>query len=336
MRLNEIFRGFGNAVSRFLIKKMDANDRQKLLHPVTLRTAQLFFDLFQRYPVITRRQKSEITPFFIIGSGRSGTTLLRSVVMAHSLINIPPESIGRIPNSVKKFYRYGGLAWEDLVNVILGEFSSFDNFPLWEIDLEPTRKILYDLDPSERSLAKIIDQIYQAHISAHKPEAKYWGDKSPFNTLRLKWIDRVFPNARYINLIRDGRDVVSSYLKAGILPSVEVACERWNKSLEYAEEFIEQGNTERIKTVHYESFVKDPEGVTRELCDFLGIEFEEQMFDRREDVELGDDHFKFKQNVKDPITQDSIGKWKQNLTEEQKKVVQEKLESNLQKYRYIE
>lgn len=312
---------------------MDSHTRQKLLHPLTLRLAQIAFDFTRTRPAIYEHQQSKIKPFFIIGSGRSGTTLLRSVLQRHPEIDIPPESMGRIPNCIKKYYRYGGLDWEDLVNVVLGEFSSFDTFELWNIGLCNVREAALSLPEEEQSLARLLDLIYREHIQTHKPNAVLWGDKSPFNTLRLKWIHRAFPMARYIHIIRDGRDVVSSYLKAGLVESVAKACEFWNMSLENVERFKSRSQIE-LYTLYYEDFVSAPEDIIPKLCDYLSMPFDSIMLGSAP-VDLGDNHLEHMKNVNKPITTASIGKWKTKLTDDQMQEASVRLQKNLKQYGYL-
>ncbi|MDX1617388.1 MAG: sulfotransferase [Balneolaceae bacterium] len=289
--------------------------------------------MFKTPPVTTRSHGREIDPFFIIGSGRSGTTLLRSILQRHPEIDIPPESHGAIPNSVKKFYRYGGLDWQDLVNVVLGEFLSDAHFGLWEIDLSEARRRALTLEDREKSLARIIDLIYREHMETHKPDAVRWGDKSPFNTLRLEWVRKVFPSARYVHIIRDGRDVVSSFLKSGLMDDINRACRRWNMALDESERHAKRSGT-AVLTLYYEQLVKEPEEQVKRTCRFLDIDFVETMLNEKE-VYLGDEHLDHLKNVTNPITDKSIGKWKERLTEKQQEVVSQKLASNLKKHKYI-
>ncbi|MDR8394600.1 sulfotransferase [Aliifodinibius sp. S!AR15-10] len=311
---------------------MDSHQRQKFLNPFSLRAAQLFLDCTQSNTLITEAQKKKITPFFIIGSGRSGNTLMRSVLQRNPAVNIPPESHSAITNSVKKFYRYGGLEWKDLVSVTLGEFASQTVFDLWNIDLLEVQRRASALPEEEQSLAKIVDLLHAYHMETHKPEATIWGDKTPFLALRLKWVEKVFPNARYLNMIRDGRDVVSSYLAADLADSLDEACERWNLSIEKVEQF-QKKSPGSVLTIYYEEFVNDPETTVREVCEFLDISFDPEMLEN-DPVYLGDNHLKHHENVNKPISNRSVGKWKERLTDQQQRDVEKKLAGNLKRHGY--
>lgn len=271
-------------------------------------------------------------PFFIIGSGRSGTTLLRAILCRHPSIAIPPEAYGLV-NSIKKYIRYNGLDWKDRVNVVLGEFQSHSTFDYWETELFNNLGELYNCSKADRSLALILDYIYQTYLNQHKPQATKWGDKTPFNTLRLKWINKVFPQASYIHILRDGRDVVSSYLKAKLMPGVQDACVRWIQSVEAVDEFERKIGTSRILTVRYEDIVTNPTMQIRILCDFLGIDFIDDMLENTH-ANLGDDSLAHLKNAKKPINQTSIGKWRKELTAEEKRLTTKLISSKLIKKGY--
>lgn len=241
--------------------------------------------------------------------------MLRKILFRHPAIVIPPEAYGLV-NAIKKFVRYRGLDWKDMVNLIFGEFYSWKSFEYWETDIFEEMRNLYDCPKTERSLAFLIDQIYRTYLKQHKPEATIWGDKTPYNTLRLKWIDRVFPRAQYIHLLRDGRDVVASYMKSGLILNLDDACVRWLQSVAAARKLEKRVGMDRILTVKYEDLVQDAGNLVPIICQFLNIEFSPTMLENSK-VHLGDDFLSHLQNVKHPMNTQSIGKWKKDLTAEQ-------------------
>lgn len=306
--------------------------RQKLIYPFTLRLYQLIRSLGKGYPVHSRKQREQLQPLFIIGAGRSGTTLLRSILNNNEQICIPPESHGTIPNCAKKFYRYQMLDWEDLVRILIGEFASINHFDYWELDPQSLIDQCNSLPKEEKTLASIINVIYSTYRNRAAPQAIIWGDKSPFNTLRLRWLHRIFPNARYIHIIRDGRDVVSSYLKKGLITNIESAADRWLLSLKKVEAF-EHNKKPQILTIYYEDLVTQTNDTVEKLCRFLGVPFSDKMITGRsadaKDLEM--DHM---QNVHKAINPGSIGKWKRNLSHTQQTEITRRLTTMLQKHNY--
>ena len=94
-----------------------------------------------RYPIINESSNLSCTPFFIIGSGRSGNTLLRSILSGNSNISIPPESY-RLPFAIKKFHIFNNRNWEDIISQVLKEFEDCKEFYTWEIDIKDVQKRL--------------------------------------------------------------------------------------------------------------------------------------------------------------------------------------------------
>ncbi len=118
-------------------------------------------------------------PFFIIGSGRSGNTLLRAVLQAHPAIHIPPET--HVLRSVVRAWRWycRFLRWDDLVRVVLARFEYAKDWHVFDLRLGELCRRLADAAPPSRNLAAVLDSIYRAHIARHKPAATRWGDKRP-------------------------------------------------------------------------------------------------------------------------------------------------------------
>jgi len=167
------------------------------------------------------------------------------------------------------------------------------------------------------------------------PSAIGWGDKTPVNTLHLRWIDRVFPDARYIHMIRDGRDAISSYVKAGIYSNVDEAAHRWSNSVTMGCEFGKD-NPERYLEVRYENLVQNPDKEIQRVCRFLGLTFSPNMLRFQDEVDdLGDTHLDHHRGLQREINTDSIGNWKTRLSTDESKRVETLIDEELLKLGYI-
>ncbi|UGV40306.1 sulfotransferase [Methanococcoides orientis] len=290
---------------------------------------------FPKYKVNDEINDLSCNPFFIIGSGRSGNTLLRAILTNHSKVSIPPESYV-LPNTVRKFQIYNFLPWEELVKLILGEFESHDQFTMWEINIHDVYERVLNLEENNRSLAKIIDEVYCYYSEQKFPGFEIWGDKTPGNTLSLGWIDLLYNDAKYIHIIRDGRDVVSSYLKMGRYNNIKDACERWNDSINVATSFGRMKGSDKYIEIIYEDLVSNPKKEIIKICEFIGIEFEEKMFTYHQEINrLGDTKLSHHGNLTNPINISSIGKWKNNLSKEDIDEMNLLINTNLSKLGYI-
>jgi hypothetical protein len=292
--------------------------------------------LFRRFPESRGRHEIEPPPFFIIGAARSGNTLLRALLVGHSAISIPPESyvLGTV---VRKWGRLNFLDWQELVKSVVGEFESHPEFHTWQIELWPVYRDLLDVDSKERSLARILDAIYRFYSRQKYPGFLLWGDKTPLNTERIQCIDRVFPRARYIHMLRDGRDAASSAVEAGLFGgSTEAACRQWLKRVRNAREMGSRVGSARYMELRYEDLVSKPYEAVEGVCGFLGIEFEEQMMEHSRSFEQMGDTTSLEHHAKvgQPVTTGSIGKWRERLGDEQVRTVEKMLRKHLPEYGY--
>ena len=288
-----------------------------------------------RYQVINDESNLSCIPFFIIGSGRSGNTLLRSILSGNSDISIPPESY-RIPFAIKKFHIFNNRDWEDIVPQVLKEFEDCKEFYTWEIDITDAQKRLENIADSKRTLSNIFDELFCTYTEKHSPGSKIWGDKTPMNTLYLDWIGTVFPRSKFIHIIRDGRDVASSYLKMDRYDTILEAANRWINSIESAQSFGSKIKENYIE-IRYEELVTKPEEVIKDTCDFLDIDYDSKMLDHTKQVKkLGDTDKEHHSNLSKPISSDSVGKWRNNLSESDQESITKLLHKHLQRLGYAD
>lgn len=273
-------------------------------------------------------------PFFIIGAGRSGTSLLRRMLMAHDDIHIPPETYV-LKRIIKHFEAAQFLPWRNLVLdtlKIIEDSSGFESFDinLWKLNLR-----LNLLPEEERSLKAILHHFYLFHAEKVSPKATRWGDKTPINTEGLEEILTLFPEGKYINLIRDGYDYIFSYIRSGRAESIEDAAVRWTESLTKCRHY-ETLFPDRFLTVRYENLVTAPGKICKKVCDFIGLDFREEML-HSEDVaaRMGDtlvsgSHEQLAMTISDR----NIGKGRLNLTKEQKEEATRIIHPEMIRYGY--
>jgi hypothetical protein len=127
------------------------------------------------------------------------------------------------------------------------------------------------------TLAAVLDAIYSDYAQAHGKVR--WGDKSDYLD-RLYLIHRVFPNAKFIHIIRDGRDVAQSVLKLKWGPDDVIrAAEWWNNHVWVGRRMGAILGPEQYLEVRYERLVTNPEEQLRRCCEFLHEEYSPQMLD---------------------------------------------------------
>ena len=152
---------------------------------------------------------ADSNPFFIVGSGRSGTTLLRLILAGHSQIVIPAETWFISP-LVAQLPATGPLAPDAVqaaINIILRSYR----WPDMEMSDDEFRSRVLRL--TRPALADIINVVYGHALE--RAQRQRIGDKTPPYIFIAPQLKLIFPRAKFINLIRDGRDVAISFVDAG-------------------------------------------------------------------------------------------------------------------------
>lgn len=248
--------------------------------------------------------------FFIVGAPRSGTTLLSSMLNAHSEIAIPYES-----NFMVHCYNKYGLS-PDLYNdstleSLIEEILSGYFVSKWEPSI--TKE---DLNYNNcRDLPSLINEIY--HCYARKKGKSIWGDKTPGYTKDIYVLNRIFPNAKYIHIIRDGRDVALSLLSKIWGPrSFPIAIRFWREVVSLCQVQLAMISEERYVELRFEDLVKHPESNLKRICSMLGVEFQSEMLSdySSEWRTLPDAVKAIHKNVQEGPSEEECFKWKSRLS----------------------
>ena len=145
----------------------------------------------------------------------------------------------------------------------------------------------------------------------------------------------VFPDALFVNIIRDGSDVALSYTKGGIIPNLETAARQWITSVRAAQRFAERYPSICYE-IRYEDLVSNPLPTVKALCDFLDLRFHKSMIEYLDHTYyMGDvNRYAHHGNVKKPISTSSIGKGRKEFTSKQKHQVGQIINSELNRLGY--
>jgi hypothetical protein len=188
-------------------------------------------------------------PIFVIGSPRSGTTLLRLILDSH-----PRISCGEETHFLRDLEAIVGRNW----------------------DLVAT----YGLD-REWWLSRIraLYADFQAEVLSRSGKAR-WAEKDPTYTLHLAFIEELFPSAVYVHLLRDGHDVVASFRdRWGYKSAARAARTEWARYVEAARELQDRLPAERFLELRYEDLVTDPQTQGQRLFAFLGEDWDPAVLD---------------------------------------------------------
>jgi len=222
-------------------------------------------------------------PLFVLGVRRSGTTLLRVMLDRHSALAVPDESYF-IPQLAD---RHRGSVD---TTAFLDDLRRLPTVGEWGVDIGAVASRLH----SGMSTGEAIGAVYLAYAAARGKER--WGDKTPLYMQHLHLLDRLFPEARYLHLIRDGRDAAVSFLQMpeGVVTrswahprdAGGFACQ-WRSEVRAAQALGRRVG-DRYVEVRYETLVAEPEQELRRSADHAGLPYEPEMLDYAGSVDVAD------------------------------------------------
>jgi hypothetical protein len=242
--------------------------------------------------------------FFILGRERSGTTMLRVNLNNHPQINIPPESPFII-------YLHNKYANKKTINLseFINDLKKEPFLLIWNIDYDRLRERLQSINsPTFQNYCKEI-------LNQHKQNEITVGDKNPIYSLFGNTLQHIYPEAKFIWIIRDYRAQVNSMFKVNfekkIISSLAARWVAYNKEIEKLK--VEHPN--KVLQIKYEELVTSPENNYATICSFLDIPYNSDILDiKKNHKELLPTHHK---SLKGKINTSHIDEWKTQLTEDQ-------------------
>jgi len=258
-------------------------------------------------------------PIFIVGAPRSGTTLLQFMLRCHPRIFLPTgESHFLIP-LYRNAKTFGDLSRIENIRAVLramykqsAEFLDTDLPTRFDIEGLATELQTQGCDTMPRLVAGLFAKNARAEGKVR------WGDKTPYYVLHMDKLLEWFPDAQFIHLIRDGRDVALSLFARrddfGVY-NTYFAAKYWEQFVKGGRELGPTLPEGAYLEIRYEDILQDQEGSVRKICAFLGEEYSEAVVNFKTTREPG----------KTPLLQkrvqsDNAGKWRSKLTSAQIKI----------------
>lgn len=251
-------------------------------------------------------------PLFIVGLGRSGSTLVSRMVDAHPEVAIFPEThmfglldFLRALESFRDDWQY--------VLFLNEVWTNLSSYPDPAASIWASHAIA---QPSYTGPTRnVLEALGSAYASVRK--ASIWGEKTPGHALWLADIQKLFPKAKIVFTVRDPRDVLVSY------------CERWNSG-RFGADFVMRSAANiryhldrmlrapafpsaQIHWVRYESLVANPESEMRKICQLLGLEFHPGMlafYQRYQNVERETPDGVHHRLLSRPVSQERVGRFR--------------------------
>jgi hypothetical protein len=215
----------------------------------------------------------DATPLIVLGVRRTGTTLLRVMLDRNPALAVPDESYF-VPQLARRHRgRVDRAAFVD-------DLRRLPTLVEWELSPDAVSARLREGMTTGEAIAAVFGA-YAAERG--KPR---WGDKTPLYMQYLPLLERLFPEAAYVHLIRDGRDAATSFLEvpAGIMTAgwghprdAAGFAAQWATEIRAARALGGRVGAERYFEVRYEALVSAPAAELRRVCAFAGLEYDDAM-----------------------------------------------------------
>lgn len=252
------------------------------------------------------------------------------MLAAHPRLAIPPES-HFIPDLLRLERRAGGLdAQREEIARLLVTHDRLVDFELGAAFIRDTVQTLQPL-----TTRTITEALFAEYARRHdKPR---WGDKTPRYCGFVPELRTVFPEARFIHVIRDGRDTALSSWKAAFGPRTWVAAAyKWRDSIRATQRGIRAVPADTVLEVRYEELLRYPETILSRVCDFIGEQFHAEMLCYSEQAErlVPSWEKQWHARLSGPVDGSNAGKWRKQLSPEQIALIQHIAGRELTAYGY--
>ena len=238
-------------------------------------------------------------PIFIVGAMGSGTTLLRLVLDSHEHIAIPQETgfMRAYAAHLHTPFKASGRGW--------------------------TKRLGWSPKERDELLGELYDTLFMRYAEQHGK--RRWGEKTPLHTWHIDGIARMFPDARFIGLIRHPAASVSSNINRFHLTLGRTGT-HWAR---YTGEIVRQAARlgDRFALLRYEDLVMDPEPLLRELLGWLDEPWSDVVLQHHavQGARPGEMKVEGQARRDEPIDAERIGRWKETLPVAQQRWVAERL-----------
>ncbi len=207
----------------------------------------------------------------IIGAPRSGTTLLRFMLDSHPELAIPPETGFLALGS--QFTSQGDALREEFFRAITNFSPDAPGWPDFQIPQDIFWAKLMEINPFGVSEGyRAFYRLYASRFA--KPR---WGDKTPGYCHHMESIEAVLPEAYFIHIIRDGRDVSLSLRQMWFSPGWEIDTQatHWGNFVVSARR--QGAHCRRYMEIRYEELILSTRETLRQVCGFLDLEYDDAM-----------------------------------------------------------
>ncbi len=268
---------------------------------------------------------------FIVGSGRSGTTVLTKILNSHSKICCPTAENFFLSSFLQLFGKKTSFTKQE-IDAIIDNLWNLDtiNQHIWKINSDNLKQLL---QRHKKNLDFVLlMKIIFAHFGGNTQQDNfaYFLDKNPHYVYYLKELNSIFPDAKFIFIVRDYRGKYNSVKKVRnrFLSAVGISWAIQQKKILNFQKL----HPDKCLLIRYEDLTYTPNDTLQTICRFLSIDFEEQMLRHFEvskieyqklplDEATIRNQLKWHENSERPLNTQSVNKWQQELSDKEIKML---------------
>lgn len=213
-------------------------------------------------------------PIIVVGCPRSGTTMLQLMLHAHPRIAVPPET--RFVLAVYRERRdFGDLTVAANRRALARRIVGPRETRFCDLGLDAD-DVVARITAGPGTLGSALGTVFQRYATRFgKPR---WGDKRPAYLHNIDALLRLFPDAQFINIVRDGRDCVASLKEMSWhRQDIYATVAAWARAIDDARRAARRLGPHQWHEVRYEDLVADPHGRLAAVCAYLDEEYDPAM-----------------------------------------------------------
>lgn len=260
---------------------------------------------------------------FILGNPRSGTSLLRVMLDSHPEMAAPPEC-GFLQWWFKKYsaWTWNASALESLIEDLL----TSRKIETWLLDKEQLVTFIHKHKPATYGELGLC--IYQFWASQNGRTPSVILDKNNYYIHHLEDLLQIWPQARFLFLIRDGRDVACSYkeikslntnspYKPKLPTQIDEIAHEWFKNNTGIITFLTSLSIDRWLMIKYEDLVMETERELKRITAFFGLSYSTEMLNYHLREAEPDSTLDWKLKTREMPDKCNVGKYKAKLTQDE-------------------
>ncbi len=223
-------------------------------------------------------------PIFVVGAPRSGTSILTWALGQHPNILPTEEAPGLGPFAVAVGGYYiigsgrGARSQLSAMGVGRDEFYTAFGDAIDRLTLGHRAELERLSEAAARDRPAQINERFAVSRGAHEPKRR-WVDGTPESSFYIGGLNRLFPEAKFVHILRDVRQVAASMLGfrhddgSSLVQTAEEACDYWLRATQACLLARRALGPEKVYRLDYASLAANPESALRGVCRFLGEEF---------------------------------------------------------------